>query len=152
LSNLIHFDVNFNFTSLTSVAACDEMLSVAGNEKSGLISRKLIVERRIAANLNTGVLESRLAFFNVRIQNTEALIAQGPAEEDLQELQVELAEFIMDRAKLSKRLNSIGEYYEITRQTDVGELDARIAFWDDHIAQLEAYKATLPPDQEAGAA
>jgi hypothetical protein len=152
LSNLIHFDVIFNFTPLTSVAACDQMLSVAGNEKAGLITRKMIVERRIAANQDTSELEARLARYNVRIQNTEAMIAQGPDEEELLELQLELADFIRGRARVSRRLNSLGEYFEVTRQTDTGELDVRIAFWDDYIAQLEAYKATLPPDQEASAA
>lgn len=144
--------MNYDLSSLTTVAGCDELINVAGNEKAGLIARRIGVERRIQANQSTGVLESKIAFLDLRIQSNETLLAAAQNPVDEASLKVQIGEFIRQRGNLAKRLHSIGTYYLVTRQTDLGELDARIAFWDDVIDQIEAHKATLSAAPESDAA
>lgn len=147
--NLLH--VNYTFETLTTIAACDELINDYGRDKTGFENRKNNLLERLANDDQNSTTTERIAFLEQRIASHQALLANNPPEEDQQEMQVELGEMIRERAILVRRQGRLGVHWKIETVRQINSCDSEIANCDDLIAQITAHRATLPAEEGAAA-
>jgi hypothetical protein len=135
--------MSYSFNNLTTIAACDEYVNECGREKTAVENKKNNLLNRLDANLGSSDLEDRIAFLTQRITSQEALIAQNPPQEDLREIQINLGELIKERALLERKVDQIGENWQIETMFEVNLCDAQIALRDALIVEINTHKATL---------
>jgi|JI102314DRNA_FD_contig_61_1069395_length_616_multi_3_in_0_out_0_1 hypothetical protein len=135
--------MSYSFNNLTTIAACDEYVNECGREKTAVENKKNNLLNRLDANTGSSDLEDRIAFLTQRITSQEALIAQNPPQEDLREIQINLGELIKERALLERKVDQIGENWQIETMFEVNLCDAQIALRDALIVEINTHKATL---------
>jgi len=135
--------MSYSFNNLTTIAACDEYVNECGREKTAALNKKNNLLTRLQDNAGTSTLEARIAFLSTRIASLEALIAQNPPEEDRQAIQMDLGDLIKDRAMLERKVDQIGDNWQIEAMFEANVCDAEIALRDALIVEINAHKATL---------
>lgn len=135
--------MNYSFNSLTTIAACDEYINDCGREKTALENKKNNLLQRIETNAGSSDMQARVAFLTQRINSDQALIDQNPPQEDLRELQIKLGELIKERATLERRIDVIGDNWQIESVYEINACDAEIALRDALIVEINTHKATL---------
>jgi predicted nucleic acid-binding Zn-ribbon protein len=133
----------YTFNSLTTIAACDEYVNDCGREKTALENKKNNLLERLENNAGTSDLQARVDFLTQRINSDQALIDSNPPEKDLREMQIQLGEMIKERATIERKIDQIGDNWQIETVFEINACEAEMALRDTLIAEINAYKATL---------
>ncbi|MFN8698295.1 MAG: hypothetical protein ACK5XQ_03120 [Flavobacteriales bacterium] len=136
----------YSFNTLTTIAACDELINEYGREKTAMLNRKNNLLQRLENGNTTTNVADRIAFLEQRIASHQALLADNPPEEDLQEMQIELGDMIKERGTLVRRMGRLGEHWAIDATLQINSCDSEIALRDALIAEITAHRATLPAE------
>jgi hypothetical protein len=133
----------YNFNTLTTIAACDEYVNDCGREKTALANKKNNLLVRLENNAGASDQQTRVNFLTQRINSDQALIDSNPPEEDLRELQIQIGDMIKERGILERRIDQIGENWQLETVYEINACDAGMALRDALIVEINAHKATL---------
>lgn len=135
--------MNYQFDTLNTIAACDAYVDDCGRDKTTQENRKNNLLERINSNNGSADLEADVAFLTVHIQNTESMISQNPPADRLRDLQIQLGELIREKASVERKLDQIGNNWKLDLAFEMNLCEEHIALKNDLITQVNAHKATL---------
>jgi len=134
----------YNFSSLTTVAGCDEQIQKAQNEITDLQFDKMDAEGRVTSDANTAQsLPARIATAEQRITAKEAQIAATTDSNQLSLLHIELNNLENTLIRLNRRANALSGSNVTIRQIGIGLMEHEINAWTEAVAALEARKAEI---------
>jgi len=139
----------FNYSSLTSVAACNDYLDVKCAELSALNTRLANLQQRLTNNQGpegTSNLAEELANAETAVAAIEAAIPalpEGPLRRK-QELMLEDAE--KNVVRVHHKIRTLGIHGVLNLEVEVHEMQQRIATRQAVIAAIITHRDSLPPD------
>lgn len=143
--------MSFNFTTLSTTAACDVMLSEADREKTALQNRKNSLEFQIQNDSSESGMANDLADAIAELAAFDIAVASLPEGTVRAEMEIDRIEVNLRRARLQLRVDNADAYVEVNRQFNLTQLLARIAAIEEYLVHLTAYRAELPAEGAAAA-
>lgn len=134
----------YNLTTLSTVIACDTLLTEAQREKGALVNRRNSLEFQIQNDSTDGGLSNELADVIAELAALDQAIAALPDGPVRAGMQVDRIQADLRRARLQLRIDNADAYGEVRRQNDLQQVIVRIAALDGYIAELTAHRDALP--------
>ncbi len=138
--------MSYNFTTLTTVAACDAVITEANLEKSALEGRRSVLQSQINTSNATGGLQAQQNAEEENLAQIEATLLNLPEGKTRDRLLLSKHSSARRLEELNQRIQRVGPYQEDMWQIALGQLSARIAEYDVVITTIEAIRSSLPPD------
>ena len=142
----------FNINTMTTVAACEAVVTEVNRTKSLLNARVIALENQISNPELVSGLETTLQTAQSDLAACEQgllTIGQGPYRNEQELTRHDLARRV---ASLQQRITNQGSHLLFYKQLALGELQLRITAMNEGLAAVEAHRLTLPPDAVGDAA
>jgi len=145
----------FNYSSLTSVAACNDYLELKTAELGALSVRLSSLQQRLQSNLGpegSSNLAQELADASATVASfAQSLLTQPEgALRRRTELMLEDAQKAL--VKVEHKIQTLGIHGVLDMEVEVHEMAQRLVVREVVIASITAHRETLPPDAVEAAA
>jgi capsule polysaccharide export protein KpsE/RkpR len=136
--------MNYNFSSITSVAECDQMITDTVGDKLKTELMKFNSEGRVISDANAAVsMPSVVENLTTQLAAKQAQLAAATDPDEIEDLTMDVNSLENRLIMSNRRLENLSSSNIVKRQLGIGQLEFEILAFNEAIAALEARKAEL---------
>jgi len=136
--------MNYSLEKLTTVAACDNLLELANEDKKSLERRRRNLEEGID-NFDERTTDIGTEHISVQalLTSYSALYGTLPEGKDKLEINLEIKRLEARKAQLDKMVVGYSVYALLNKQVDYNMLDVQVTTVNAYIAAIQTRRTTL---------